>query len=152
RGADPCVGGRVVLSRGKKSQLQSIEGYDGKGRRTPRVPLYYPDDVGPAADYLLEETDNDGRGFQLYEPQPGNDSYEADAYNPAPDEIEAYGDGWIACHEFVSREDNPYAPQNRRGKRADPTRREWADRMENAWRRGWLDARRKIRDEAKATA
>lgn len=83
---------------------------------------------------------------------PGNDGWESDAYNPAPDEMEVYGDGWIACHEFVSREDNPYAPQNRRGKRADPTRREWADRMQNAWRRGWLDARRKIRDEAKATA
>lgn len=83
---------------------------------------------------------------------PGADGWESDAYNPAPDEIEAYGDGWIACHEYVSREDNPYAPQNRRGRRADPTRREWANRMENAWRRGWLDARRKIRDEAKSTA
>src|SRR5690606_7556992 len=153
RGADLYVERMtdLVRSMGRKTQLlRAKDGYDGNGRRNRTVPIFGPEQVGTAVDY--PDDWGDGSGWHTLDLNPGADGWESDAYNPAPDEIEAYGDGWIACHEYVSREDNPYAVQNRRGRRADPTRREWADRMENAWRRGWLDARRKIRDEAKATA
>lgn len=50
----------------------------------------------------------DNLGVTHLRPNPGGDSWASDSCQPPPDQTEAYTDGWLAYHEDVEEENNPY--------------------------------------------
>lgn len=67
-------------------------------------------------------------GVTIMRPGPGPDSYASDSAQPSPSAEEAYADGWLAYHEDVEPEDNPY----RTGE------------LQDAWTYGYEDAQEQV--------